>query len=118
MFAESVQEALPASVAPERLTLPDPATAVAVPPQVLVSPLGVATTSPAGRVSVNATPVSEVEAFGLLMVKVSEVVPFSGIADAPNAFTMVGGVATLKLALAVLPVPPLVDVTLPVVLVY
>ena len=55
-------------------------------------------------------------AFGLVMVKVSEVVPFSGIADAPNALLMVGGEATVMLAEAVLPVPPLVEVTLPVVL--
>jgi hypothetical protein len=36
---------------------------------------------------------------------------------APNALAMDGGVATVKLAVAVLPVPPLVDVTFPVVLV-
>ena len=34
-------------------------------------------TRPAGRVSVNATPVSEIVVFGLLMVKLSEVLPFS-----------------------------------------
>ena len=52
------------------------------------------------------------------MVNVSEVVPFSGMLAAPNTLVMVGGVATVKLADAVLPVPPLVEVTLPVVLVY
>jgi len=36
---------------------------------------------------------------------------------APKAFVIVGGVATVKLAEAVLPVPPLVEVTFPVVLV-
>ena len=36
---------------------------------------------------------------------------------APNALVIVGGVATVKLAEAVLPVPPLVEVTFPVVLV-
>src|SRR5437868_13979431 len=52
------------------------------------------------------------------MVKVSEVVPLSGIAAAPNSLVIEGGEATVKLAEAVLPVPPLVEVTLPVVLVY
>ncbi len=116
-FAEIVQEVFTASVPPERLIDPDPATAVAVPPQVLVSPLGVATTRPAGRLSVKATPVSGIVlAAGLVIVKLSEVEPFSAMAAAPNDLVMVGGVATLMLAVAVLPVPPLVEVTLPVVL--
>src|SRR6266853_1318856 len=52
------------------------------------------------------------------MVKVSEVVPFSGMLAAPKAFVMVGGAATVRLAEAVLPVPPLVELTAPLVLVY
>ena len=107
-----------ARVAPERLTLPEPATAVIVPPpQEPVRPFGVETTRPAGRVSVNATPVSEIVVFGLLMVKLSEVLPFTGMEAAPNDLVIVGGVATLRFAVAVLPVPPFVEVTLPVVLV-
>ena len=51
------------------------------------------------------------------MVNVSEVVPFSGIEVAPNDLTMVGGRATRRLALAVLPLPPLVEVIGPVVFV-
>ena len=51
-------------------------------------------------------------------MKVREVVPFSGTVAEPNDFTIVGGLATVRLALAVLPVPPFVEVTLPVVLVY
>jgi hypothetical protein len=43
---------------PDKLTVPEPAVAVIVPLQVAANPLGVATTSPAGRVSVNATPLS------------------------------------------------------------
>jgi len=116
-FTESVQDALAAIVPPERLMLPDPATAVGVPPQVLVKAFGVATTRPAGRLSVNATPVRATFVFGLVMLKVSDVLPFSGMLAAPKDFKMVGGVATVRLAEAVLPVPPLVDVTLPVVLV-
>src|SRR5579864_2599380 len=57
-FTDTVQLALEASVAPLRLTTPEPATAVAVPPHVLVNALGVATTRPAGRLSVKAIPVS------------------------------------------------------------
>src|SRR5689334_20391007 len=116
-LTETLQEPLCATVPPERLMEPAPATAVAVPPQVLLRVGGVATTSPAGRLSVKATPVSERLVFGLLMVKVSEVVPFSGIVAAPKAFVIVAGVATVRFAVAVLPVPPLVEVTLPVVLV-
>lgn len=116
-LTETVQLALAANVPPERLILPDPATAVVVPPQVLFKPLGVATTRPAGRLSVNATPVSARLVLGFWIVNVSEVVPFSGIAAAPNALVMVGGVATVRLAEAVLPVPPFVEVTFPVVFV-
>src|SRR6185369_4921071 len=115
-FTETVQEALAASVPAERLILPEPATAVAVPPHVLFRPDGVATTRPAGRLSVKAIPVSARLVLGFWIVKVSEVVPFSGMLAAPNTLVIEGGVATVKLAEAVLPVPPLVEVTLPVVL--
>src|SRR5689334_1461971 len=117
-FTEIVQLALAANVPAERLMLPDPATAVAVPPQVLFNALGVATTNPAGRLSVNAMPLSATPVFGLLMVNVSDVVPFNGMLAAPNALVIDGGEATVRLAEAVLPVPPFVEVTFPVVLVY
>src|SRR5258708_7166556 len=117
-FTETVHEALAASVPPDKLTEPEPATAVAVPPQVLLRLLGVATTSPAGRLSVKAIPLSATVVFGLLMVNVSDVAPFNGICAAPNALLMVGGEATVRFDVAVLPVPPLVELTLPVVLVY
>src|SRR5258707_9811271 len=117
-FTDKVQEVLIARVPAERLTELEPATAVPAPPQVLANPLGVATTKPAGRLSVKATPVSGmVLAAGLVMVKVSEVEPFNGMLAAPNALVMVGGVATARLAVAVLPVPPLVELTFPVVLI-
>jgi hypothetical protein len=112
-----VQVLLVATVPPTSEMFPEPAAAVAVPPQVFVSPLGVATTIPTGNVSVNATPVSATAfAAGLVIVKVSEVVPFSGIFAAPNALAIDGGETTLTLADAVPPVPPSVEVTLPVVL--
>ena len=117
-FTETVQFALAASVPAERVTVLEPAAAVAVPPQVLLR-FGVdATTNPAGRLSVKATPVRARVVFGLLMLNVSEVVPFSGMLAAPKALVMLGGVATVKFAVAVLPVPPLVEVTFPVVFVY
>src|SRR5712672_60648 len=72
-FTDNVHEALTANVPPDRLTDPEPATAVAVPPQVLVSPFGVATTRPAGSVSAKATPVSATTlAAGFVIVNVSD----------------------------------------------
>ena len=115
-FTERTQKEFDASVAPDRLTEPDPATAVAVPPQELLNAFGVATTSPDGRVSVNATPVKLGPLFGLVTMNVSEVVPPSGMLDVPNDLLIVGGPATTNWATAALPVPPLVDVTLLVTL--
>ena len=116
-LTETAQEPLAAIVPPVRLTVDDPAAALTVPPQVLLR-LGVAaTTSPAGRLSVNATPV-EGEAFGLEMAKFNVVVPFTGMVAAPNVLVIESGLATLKLADAVFPVPPLVEVTAPLVVVY
>jgi len=117
-FTDTMQLALDDTVPPDKLTEPDPLTAVAVPPQVLFKFAGEATTRPAGRLSVKPIPVSAIPVFGLLMLKVSEVVPFSGIVVAPNALLMLGGLATVRFALAVLPVPPLVELTAPDVLVY
>src|SRR5579872_4618638 len=54
---DTVQFPLEAIVPAESERLPDPATAVAVPLQVLLRLFGVATTRPAGNVSVTATPV-------------------------------------------------------------
>jgi hypothetical protein len=117
-FTETTQLTLLAIVPPDKLTAVDPAKALTVPPQVFESDGVDATKSPAGRLSVNATPVRPRLAFGLLTLNVSEVVPSSGMLAAPNDFVIEGGAATLRLALAVLPVPPLVEVTAPVVLVY
>src|SRR5579863_8302218 len=106
MLTETTQAALVARFPPARLTWPEPDTAVTGPAQELVRLLGVPTTTPAGRLSVNATPVSATPAFGFVMLNVSEVVPFSGMVATPNAFVIAGGLATVKLAVAVLPVPP------------
>src|SRR5437016_807594 len=114
-LSEIVHEPLAASVPADKLIEPDPAVAVVVPLHVLLRLLGFATTSPAGKLSVNATPLRLV-VFGLLIVNVRLVLALSGIEPAPNAFEIVGGVATVMLAEAVFPVPPLVEATAPVVL--
>ena len=116
-LTETVQLALAAIVPALSVIEPEPAVAVTEPLQVLLSPFGVATTRPAGRLSVKATPLNATPVLGLVMVKVSDVVPFSGMLAAPNAFAIDGGEATVKFAVAVLPVPPLVELTAPVVLV-
>ena len=93
-----MQEAPAATVAPVRLTDEDPATAVAVPPQVLFRPEGVATTRPAGKLSVNAIPVRLETVLLLVIVKVRLVTPFNGTVAAPNALVMLGGLMTVRLA--------------------
>lgn len=71
-FTEKVQEPPAAMVPPERLT--DEAEVVIVPePQDPVRPFGLATTRPAGRASVNATPARATVEFGLVMVKLKVV---------------------------------------------
>jgi hypothetical protein len=74
----NVHEPFAAMLAPVKVTPFDPAAAVMLPPpQEPVNPLGVATTSPAGKISVNATPVmAAVFAAGFVMVKLRLVVAF------------------------------------------
>jgi hypothetical protein len=111
-FTENVHEPEKTRVAPERLTLLEPAVAVIVPPpQLPVSPFGVATWRPAGRLSVKPIPDKDVVVFGLFTVNDSDVVLPSGIDPAPNDFVTVGGPATVMVAFEVFPVPPSVEVT-------
>ena len=56
-FTTRVQLELTARVPPVKLMLPAPCVEVKVPPQVLLAPFGVATTSPLGKVSLTARPV-------------------------------------------------------------
>src|SRR6476619_5749301 len=94
-FTENVQEAFAAIVPPLKLITFVPAVAVIVPePQTPVRPLGVEMIKPAGSVSLKPTPVSATVVLGLVMVKLSEVEPFSGMLTAPKAFAMVGGATT------------------------
>jgi hypothetical protein len=114
-----VHELLTASVPPNRLMMDEPAVAVIVPaPQEPVRPLGVATIRPAGIKSDISTPVSATVAFGFVMVKVTLVVPPSGIVAAPNALVTCVGDSTVIVAVAVPPGPLSVEVTLPVVLTF
>src|SRR5215471_15310684 len=106
-----------AIVPPLNVRVVSPASGAKVPPQVSVAFGGLATTSPAGNVSVKATPVSATVGFGLVNVNDSVVVWPTGTNAAPNALVIVGGATTVIVAvLLVVPVPPLADVTAPVVL--
>ena len=105
---------LAATVAPER-AIPVGAVVVKVPPQTVAEAF--ATVSPVGSVSANATPVSDtVLAAGFVIVNVSDVVAFNAMLLGLNTLAIDGGATTSMLAEAVPPVPPSVDVTLPVVL--
>ncbi len=76
MFTEIVQ--IPTGVRLLlKLMLPLPAVAVTVPPQVLVTPGVAATCNPTGSVSVKLPLIATT--FGLLMLKFTVVVPFTGI---------------------------------------
>lgn len=117
-FTLNVQDAFTAIVPPVKLTVVDPATAVIVPaPHEPLNPFGVATISPDGKLSVNATPASAaVLPAGLTMVKLRVVLPCIGISESPKDLLMDGGKSTATLAEAVPPVPPSVDVIAPVTL--
>lgn len=96
-FSDIVQLAKFARLPPDRLAEPDPATAVAVPVQVLLRPLGVETTRPAGKVSVNATAVSVLPVPGLVIVNVSEDVALNTMVVGENALAIVSEApATVK----------------------
>jgi hypothetical protein len=93
-FAAVVQDP-PAAIVPALSEmLPLPATAVTAPPHVDVTPLGVATASPAGNVSMKLTPVNAVATFGLFSVNVRAVVPPTRTPGFAKAFAIVGGIAT------------------------
>ena len=94
-----VQVESAAVVPPVSMMDPLPATAVTVPPQLLTTMLGVETTSPAGSVSVKATPVKGI-AWGLPSVNVRVVVWPIPSRVAPNILLMdwpVGPKVILKL---------------------
>jgi hypothetical protein len=73
-------------------------------------------TRPAGKLSVKVTEVSGPVVLGFDTVKVSEVEALKLILVAPKDFCSVGGATTVTLALAVLPVPALAEVTVTLLL--
>jgi hypothetical protein len=100
------------NVPPDRVIVLLPATAVIVPlPQEPVTFGVAATTTPAGKLSVNATPLSALAVFALVMVKLSALVAFNAMLVGLKLLLMVAGATTVRLAFAVLPVPPSVEVT-------
>jgi hypothetical protein len=105
MSSERAQDVFGARLTLVKLTEPEPLTAVPVPPQVVLRFDDTATTKPAGRLSANAIPFRVETALLLLIVNVRLVTPFSGIVDAPNALTIVGGMIAVRLAEAVFPLP-------------
>src|SRR5215472_11076324 len=113
-----VHDAPAASVAPDRLMVLVPATAVIVPlPQEPVKPLGVETFKPPGSGSLKARPVKESGlAAGLVKVKLSVVLAPVWSVAVPNDLLSVGGATTVMLAVAAKPVTPCVSVTVLVVL--
>jgi hypothetical protein len=117
-FTEKVQEAPAARVAPDRLTLFEPTTAVIVPPpHEPFRPLGDDTISPDGKVSLNASPVSVVAVFGFVSVKLRPVLPKNNsTCESAKAFVRVGGAATVSVADAAVPFPSSIELTGPVVL--
>ncbi len=116
-FTLMEHEPLDASVPLDKLMVFEPAVSDTVPTHVVLAPVGLATTKPAGRVSEKATPVRANPEFGFAMLNVKLVVPLSGMLAAPNALLIVGGLATVSVAvLLAAPVPPLVELIVPVVL--
>ncbi len=118
----------PAGIVPPVTWMPaSPATSAPPPLSTTVRPQGFTSPGPPGATTmplpiapvVNATPVSAVFAFGLVIVKVSTVAPLTAIAEGAKAASMRSGrySPTVKTAEATLPMPPLVEDTVPEVLV-
>jgi hypothetical protein len=116
-FTAKAHEAAEASVAPVNEMEDEPAPAVITPLEHdPVKPFGVATTSPTGKVSLNAIPPSGAR-FGFVIVKLKAVIPFTAMLVGEKFFVITGGANTTIVAEAVDPVPPSVEEIGPVVLV-
>ena len=116
MVTPNVHGVPTATVAPDSAMVTGAVTVNVPPPHCELEAL--ATVSPVGSVSEKPTPVKETGLpVGLVMVKVRLVVVFRAMLLAPNAFAIEGGASTLRLADAVKPVPPLLELTAPVMLV-
>src|SRR5262249_17699623 len=99
MLTVSVQDCPCINVPPPQFNVVSPAVAFQVPLQVPPMPVGFATCNPIGRLSAKLIPVRSTEALGLVSVKVSVVVPLSGIDVELNDFINVGGWTTVRVAL-------------------
>jgi hypothetical protein len=76
------------------------------PPHDPVRPLGVETASPAGKLSVNPIPVSDIVLVaGLVIVKLRALVPLREIAEGVKVLEIVGGEGATTVTVAVLLVP-------------
>lgn len=107
-LTENEQDAPELNAAPLRETTPVPEVAVIVPePHDPVSPFGLDTVNPAGRVSVNPIPVRINAEFGLDMEKLRVVVEPSAIKAVPKLLVITGGAPTVKVAVAVFPISAL-----------
>ena len=90
-FTLKVQDVFAASVAPDKLTVPEPTVAVMVPPpQDPANPVGFATVIPAGKASIKFTVKSETVVLGFAMVKLRVDTPLADIVFGVNDFVMVG----------------------------
>jgi len=85
-----------AKLTPLKLTVEEPAVAVGDPPQPLDKLFGVATIRPEGSVSVNVTPVSVAEIFGLLIESVSVMELPVRMELAPKDLAITGGATTVS----------------------
>lgn len=101
---------LAATVPPVKLMLVEPPVAVTLPPQPFTRPGVADTTSPVGRLSLNASPFSVI-AFELVILNVNVVLPFKGIVAAANVFSRFGGATTVRFAEEVFPGPPSFEFT-------
>jgi len=101
-----------------RLMDPAPAVAVKVPPvqPVVLAPFGFCTTNPLGNVSEIVTPVRVTVSGLVIVIVINELTPVPTLVG-EKVLVTVGGLLTIRLALAVKPFPPLVELTAPVVFV-
>ena len=97
----TVQLAPAATEPPDRLTTPEPAAAVSVPLQPLLLLAGVATSMPAGRLSVKSSVVAATGLLVLLITKLKVETPPAAIAAGEKDLLNVGATVALSESLAV-----------------
>jgi hypothetical protein len=119
IFTVTVQLPPPTSVPPEKVTDAFPAAGLKVgvphPEEVLAAGVGATFIAPGevGKVSEKATLVKVVDELGLVTVKASVEIPFVPIVLGVKVLLRTAGAKVDKVALAVFPVPPLVELTAP-----